>query len=70
MKAYGVPRVPYLSHPDLADIAEFGMKSCAGSLRGKGGEFRSTQTAKNRRRARRRFKKIARRAAKAQIQIA
>ena len=63
MKPYGVPRVPNTEYPDLADIAEFGMKSSTGQIRGKSGEFRGSQKADNRKVARRRFKKAARRQA-------
>jgi len=60
MKAYGVPRVPQIESPDLADIAEFGMKSSTGQIRGKGGDFRGSQTSDGRKKARRSFKKAER----------
>lgn len=40
MKAYGVPRVPDLECPDIADIKLFGLKSAIGTLRQKGGDFK------------------------------
>ncbi len=42
MKAYGLPRNSEVQFPDLADIAQYGLASHAGHLRGKGGDIRSS----------------------------
>lgn len=66
MKAYGLPRHDDVAHPDVADIHAYGLKSAAGNLPGKGGDIRSAhKSSTDKRRARRRFKKAARRAGKA-----
>ena len=61
MHAYGVHRNIDLICPDKADIGEYGLKSSAGSLRGKGGDIRSMhKNSASKRAARRRYKRRAR----------
>lgn len=61
MKAYGIPRNPELEHPDVSDIQKYGMKSCAGRFKEKGGDFKSyTRKSSSKRAVRRHWKKQAR----------
>lgn len=39
MKGYGLPRNHDVGSPDAVDIHYYGLKSAAGSVRGKGGDF-------------------------------
>ncbi len=39
MKAYGVPRVPEIVNPDLADIYRFGFKSSISRCKKKNGDI-------------------------------
>lgn len=56
MKAYGVSGAPECL--GIQEIRKFGMKSSAGRLRGKGGDYRSyTRKSEVRRKVRRGFKK-------------
>ncbi len=41
MKAYGLPRVPEISFPDVGDIREFARPGRVGRFPGKGGDYRS-----------------------------
>lgn len=66
MKAYGLPRILDLQYPDAADLALYGLKSSAGSLPGKGGEFHGPR-GKGRQAARRIWKKKERAKAKAAL---
>ena len=72
MKAYGIPRVLDLEGGvDCGDIRRFGLKSAAGNLRGKGGDYHNSFRKSAAKRATRRiFKKLARRAGRAEIRIA
>lgn len=71
MKAYGVPRDFDLQSPDVGTIGEFGLKSCAGSIRGKSGEFRGiNKNSASKKRTRRRFKRNERARAVLEIQAA
>lgn len=62
MKAYGLPRNDDVEFPDVADIHQYGLKSSAGHLRGKGGDIRSSfRNSKSKRNSRRYYKRKARR---------
>jgi len=62
MKAYGLPRSDDVENPDMGDIRDFGLKSSAGKLPGKGGDIRSShKNSASKRSTRRYFKKKARR---------
>lgn len=65
MKPYGLTRRANVEWPDVADIHAAGFKSCVGSVRGKGGDYRSNQQPKKKRAIRRIWKKLARRISKA-----
>jgi hypothetical protein len=66
MKPYGLPRCDDVAHPDVADCQQYGLKSSAGNLPGKGGDIRSMhKKSASKRASRRTFKRIARRAGKA-----
>jgi hypothetical protein len=60
MRGYGLPRTLDLEFPDVADIQTYGLKSCVGSIRGKGGDHRGIQKSKRKKASRRIFKKSAR----------
>ena len=55
MKPYGVKRILDVQWPDVYDILHYGLKSCIGSLKGKGGEWRGIHKRKSRKRAARRY---------------
>ena len=61
MKPYGLKKRVNVENPDIGDILEAGFKSSIGNLPGKGGDYRSCQHTKNKRRSRRIWKKLARR---------
>jgi len=67
MKGYGLPRYPDMDAPDLADIANYGLKTSTGQLKSKGGDFRGSARTKRRNTARRFWKKQARIEAKRTI---
>lgn len=68
MKAYGVPRVLDTEFPDCADIKTYVMKSCVGTFKGKGGDYRGCHKNKqSKANARRFWKKRARNAAKREL---
>ena len=63
MKAYGIPRLKDVEHPDCVDIARFALKSCIGHVRKKGGEYKnSLRKAVTKAATRRIWKKRARKA--------
>ncbi len=65
MKPYGMPRVPELEYPDVADIQHFGLASHVGRIAGKSGDFHSyTRSAAAKASTRRYYKRIARAAGK------
>jgi hypothetical protein len=65
MKAYGLPRISEIKHPDLADIRDFGFKSSASRSRGKGGDIKNSfRRPSSKRLIRRAFKKAERHSAK------
>lgn len=59
MTPYGVPRVKGVSicYPDLHEIRLYGRKSSAGSVAGPGGQIRSSIRSRDKRAARRIWKK-------------
>lgn len=62
MKAYGLPRHDNVENPDLGDICDYGLKSSAGNLEGKGGDIRSShKSSRNKKQTRRIYKRKARR---------
>jgi hypothetical protein len=66
MKPYGLPRNHDVGSPDVGDIHQYGLKSCTGRLRGKGGDIRSMfKSAADKARSRRTWKRAARRANRA-----
>lgn len=66
MKGYGLPRVPELEYPDINDIKYFGLKSSTGRV-ADGRDDHGHQRAKNRRAARRYWKKAERARSKTDI---
>jgi hypothetical protein len=71
MKAYGIPRDKEKLSPDAGTIREYGMKSSAGKLREKSGEFKGyIRGSASKRRTRRRFKRNERARACREIEIA
>lgn len=69
MKPYGIPRTLDLVYPDMGDIANYGLKSSAGHLRGKGGDIRSNfKNPQAKARSRRQFARAARAEGKAACQ--
>jgi hypothetical protein len=67
MKPYGVPRVPEIVNPDVADIQKFGLKSSIGRVVGKGGDIKCYQKPNQKASSRRIWKKKARKAAVKEI---
>ena len=62
MKPYGVPRNICAEFPDPLDAHEFGLKASKCKLRGKGGDFHpNAHNTEDHRRARRIWKRAARR---------
>ena len=62
MRGYGLPRHNDVKFPDMGDIRDYGLKSSAGNLEGKGGDIRSShKNSQKKRNIRRYFKKKARR---------
>jgi len=56
MKGYGLPRHKNIEFPDVGDIQEYGLKSSTGRIMD-GRDDHGHQKSKNRRAARRRWKK-------------
>lgn len=54
MRGYGLPRNHDVEMPDVADLKNYALKSAAGTIRGKGGDFRgywkNSQSKRNQRR--------------------
>ena len=67
MKAYGLPRNSNIEFPDIADIAEFALKTSTGQIESLGGDYRGSSKTKNRNKTRRIWKKKARINAKIDI---
>jgi hypothetical protein len=67
MKPYGVPRVLDVQWPDVADIRRFGFASHAGKFPGKSGDYHPYISGVKKARARRYWKRKARRAARISI---
>ena len=62
MIGYGLPRHWNTEQPDKGDLFHYGLKSCLGRLKGKGGEIRSyIKSASKKKKARRKYKKRQRR---------
>lgn len=69
MHAYGLPRSSDVTHPDVMDLHEYGLKSSKGRLANRNGEHRSyIKNANQKQIARRRYKRQARAEAKSLIQ--
>lgn len=68
MKPYGIPRIPELEFPDVADIQHLGLASHAGRLPGRSGDYRPYIRGENKAKTRRYWKRKARAAGKREIQ--
>jgi hypothetical protein len=68
MKPYGVPRVPDVEYPDVADIQKFGLKSSIGRIAGKGGDIKGYQRPNQKAYSRRIWKKKIRKLANKEIE--
>lgn len=55
MKAYGIPGGQGPKCPDVADIHAHGSKSCVGSVKGKGGDYRGLHKNKEKKKQTRRI---------------
>lgn len=67
MKPYGVPRVPEIEYPDVADIQRLGLASHCGRIPGKSGDYRPYIRGQNKARTRRIWKRKARAAGRASV---
>lgn len=67
MKAYGVPRISDLEHPDVGDIQYFGLASHVGQIAKLSGDFRGYNRPQAKAHARRYFKRKQRMSAKEEI---
>lgn len=67
MKPYGIPRLPELEFPDVADIQSLGLSSHAGRIHGRSGDFRPYIRGANKARTRRYWKRKARAVGRTEI---